>query len=110
MRTVKTILLASVLATLSFTSGVEESLAGVATPAAVTPALAGSHDGAIDQVQWRRGWGWRGGWGGRRWGGGWGWRRGWGWRGYGWGPAYGYGWGGYGGCWRWGPWGRVWVC
>ncbi len=47
-----------VLAALSFTSGVEESFAGVATPGAVTLALAGSHDGAIDQVRWGGGRGW----------------------------------------------------
>lgn len=98
MRTMKAACVAVVLATATFTGGIEESFAGVATPAA-TAAVSGEPSALATQVRW--GWhgGWRGGWhGGWGWrGGGWGWRRGWGWRG---------GWGGPG-C-RWTPWG--WRC
>jgi hypothetical protein len=104
MRTLKAMLLASVLAALSLTSGLNESFAGVTTAAAVTPAVTTADGGTVDQVRW---YGRRWGGGGCRWGGcGYGWRR------RGWGGGYGWGGGGYygGGCWRWGPWGRVWVC
>jgi hypothetical protein len=113
MQTIKATVSVVLLAALSVTSGVEQSFAGVATPAAVTPALSSGADGAIDQVRWGGGWrggGWRGG--------GWGWRGGWhrgwgGWGGGGWAaPYYGY-YGGYG-CWQnsWTPWGwrRYWAC
>jgi hypothetical protein len=111
MRMIKVVPLALLLATASFTGGVEESLAGVTTPAAAAPALSGEHSALATQVRW----GWRGGWRGGGWrGGGWGWRGGgwrggwrgrrWGWGGPGWGGP-GWGWGG--GC-RWTPWG--WRC
>jgi hypothetical protein len=100
MRTIKAMLLALVLASLSLTGAVNESFAGVTTPAAVAPAVSSSDHAMVDQVQWRRGWGGYG-WRGRGWG-GYGWRG----RGYGWGGGYGYG----GGCWRWRYGYRVLVC
>jgi hypothetical protein len=119
MRVIKLMIVASTLAAISLTSGVNESFAGVPTAAGIAPALAvGTDSSAVEHVWWR-GYGWRGGgWRGGGWrGGGWGWHRGWGWRRpWGW-RGYGYGWGGpavYGGCWRsrWTAWGwqRVWVC
>ena len=92
MRMIKATLLASVLAAVSLTSGVDESLAGVATAGAVAAAAATVAQGSqAEQVYWHGGYGWR-----RPY--------------YGWGGGYYYG----GGCWRWRatPWGprRVWVC
>jgi hypothetical protein len=109
VRTVKAVVLASVLAAVSLTSGVEESFAGVPTAAAIAPAVTASGQfSPAEQVYWHGGWH-GGGWHGGGWHGGW--HRGWGYRRPGW------GWGGpvvYGGCWRWRgtPWGprRVWVC
>jgi hypothetical protein len=99
MRLIRTMLLASALATMSFAAGVEESFAGVATPAGAAPAgVSGDQGSAVEQVWWRRGY--------------YGWHRGYGWRGYGW-RGYGYhpyAWGGGWDCWRWRFGVRVWVC
>jgi hypothetical protein len=118
MRVIKTMIVASTLAAISLTSGVNESIAGVPTAAGGASALAvGADSNAVEHVWWR-GYGWHRGWGWHR--PGWGWHRGWGWRrpGWGWGGGPAWGWGGgpvvWGSCWRWrpGPWGpvRVWVC
>ena len=108
--TLRAATLASVLAAVSFMTGMGEAFAGVPTTAAIAPAITTTAQASPTQPVYWHGYGWRGyGWRGYGWHRGWGWRRGWG------GP--GYAWGGpviYGGCWRWRAtiWGprRVWVC